>query len=86
MFYCLEGNIFLLLITGQTLLIYLCHIPVLALFMVQLTLENKRNTFLLNLREPLNQRRSVTTQTIGNLIYASAKISKLACIFSVKIS
>jgi len=54
--------------------------------MVQLTLENKRNIFLLNLREPLNERRSVTSLTIGILIYASAKISKLACIFSVKIS
>jgi len=64
--------------------IYLCLIPVLALFMVQLTLENKRNNFLL--REPLSQRRSVTSQTIGTLIYASAKISKLACIFSVKIT
>ena len=52
--------------------------------MVQLTLENKRNNFLL--REPLSQRRSVTSQTIGTLIYASAKISKLACIFSVKIT
>jgi len=84
-FYSLDGNIFLLRITGQTLLIYLCYIPVLALFMVQLTLENKRNTFLLNLQEPLNRRRSVTSQTIGTLIYDSAKISKLACMISVKI-
>jgi len=53
--------------------------------MVQLTLENKRNTFLLNLQEPLNRRRSVTSQTIGTLIYDSAKISKLACMISVKI-
>jgi len=67
-FYCLDGNFFLLRITGQTLLIYLCHIPILALFVFQLTLENKRNTFLLNLREPLNERRSVTSLTIGILI------------------
>jgi hypothetical protein len=84
-FYCLDANFFLR-ISGQTLPMYLCHILVLVIFMVQLTLENKRNIFLLKLREPLNERRSVTSLTIGILIHASAKISKLACIFSVKIS